>query len=294
VCHTAFDCYSDPGWVFFPSDLAYFIQFEEEDFERRVEAGRNGERVPRTCPTNATYKAHQAALVPADSCGGLYRRVTFRPFHSPFANLPTSAKVWHGTPLAAIQRAWLCLGSINADNMEEDFANLVKLRTLYLRADPPVIYQPSAPPSKIAQKKRGRGGSPGSEQPGRKRVTRSSGLLGGSSKEASTARSGDKPVGESSFAISSETENWVLGSSVWCLGGDNPPAVCQPRARPSKTARKKRGRGGSSKEASTARNGSKPVEESISPETENWILGPSVSCLDAIKRFAYLIESPSF
>ena len=113
-----------------------------------------------------------------------------------------------------------------------DSKSVQKLQDLYRRDDPPVICQPSARPSKVAQKKRGRGGSPGSEQPGRKRVTRSSGLLGGSSKEASTARSGGKPVGESSFAIS--------------------------------------------------------------PENENWALGPSVSCLDAIKRFEFLIESPSF
>jgi hypothetical protein len=116
--------------------------------------------------------------------------------------------------------------------MGEDFANLIKLRDLYCRADPPVICQPSTRSSKTAQKKCGRGRSPGSEQPERKRVTRSSGLLGGSSKEASAARSGGKPVGESSFTISSATENWVLG--------------------------------------------------------------PSVSYSDAIKRFAYLIESPSF
>jgi hypothetical protein len=115
--------------------------------------------------------------------------------------------------------------------MGEDFANLIKLRDLYCRADPPVICQPSTRSSKTAQKKRGRGRSPGSEQPERKRVTRSSGLLGGSSKEASAARSGGKPVGESSFTISSATENWVLGPSVWCLDGDNPPAICQPCAR---------------------------------------------------------------
>ena len=199
LCRAAFDCYSDPGWVFFPSDLVYFIQFEEEDFERRVEAGRNGERVPRKCPTATTYKAHQAALVPADSRGGLYKRVTFRPFLSPFLSLPNSTMVWHGAPLATIRRAFLCLGSIDAGAMGEDRTNLLKLQDLYRRDDPPVICQPSARPSKVAQKKRGRRGSPGSEQPGRKRVTRSSGLLGGSSKEAFTARSGGKPVGGSSY-----------------------------------------------------------------------------------------------
>jgi hypothetical protein len=207
LCHTAFDCYSDPGWVFFPSDLAYFIQFEEEDFERRVEAGRNGELVPRTCPTSATYEAHQEALVPADSCGGLYRRVTFRLFHIPMFHASASPpKVWHGAPLAAIRRAWLCLGSLDAEEMGEDLANLMKLRTLYRRADPPVICEPSTHSSKTAQKKRGRGGSPESKQPERKRVTRSSGQLGGSYREASAARSGSNPVGESSFAISSKTE----------------------------------------------------------------------------------------
>jgi hypothetical protein len=131
--------------------------------------------------------------------------------------------------MAATRRAILCLGSVDAMALEEDRAKLLKLQELYCRDDPPVI---PARPATTAQKKRGRGGSSGSDQPKRKRVTHPSGLLGGSPKEVSTARSGGKLVGGSS--------------------------------------------------------------DKFSPESEEWILGPSVSCLDAIKRFAFLFESPSF
>jgi len=32
----------DPGWVFVPQDLDYFIKFEEQDFARRGLARREG------------------------------------------------------------------------------------------------------------------------------------------------------------------------------------------------------------------------------------------------------------
>lgn len=38
TCHCQFDLASDPGFVFIPTDLQYFIQFELEDRQRRRKA----------------------------------------------------------------------------------------------------------------------------------------------------------------------------------------------------------------------------------------------------------------
>jgi hypothetical protein len=93
----------DPGWVFFPADLKYFIRFEEHDYNRRLEAAKKGERVPRECPTGQMYREHQGS-------DGLYKRVFLRPFLSPLINLPNTPLPWEGAPLVAIRRAILCLG----------------------------------------------------------------------------------------------------------------------------------------------------------------------------------------
>ena len=82
-CHRAFDCSIDPGWVFFPADLKYFIRFEEHDYNRLLQAAKKGERVSRECPTGQMYREHQGS-------DGLYKRVFLRPFLSPLTKLPNS------------------------------------------------------------------------------------------------------------------------------------------------------------------------------------------------------------
>jgi hypothetical protein len=145
----------------FPTDLRYFIQFEEEDYEDRIQAGRDGVHQPRQCPTADMYnKGHQAGLVPAGSRGGLYKWVILRQFLAALPNF-NPIRVWHGAPLAAIRRALISLGSINARAIEkDDIDNIRRLQELYSRDDPPVI-QLSNRASRAARrgKKRERGDS---------------------------------------------------------------------------------------------------------------------------------------
>jgi hypothetical protein len=42
TCHIAFDDIGNPGWTFFPSDLDFFIEFEQRDRELR-----SGSLLPR-------------------------------------------------------------------------------------------------------------------------------------------------------------------------------------------------------------------------------------------------------
>ncbi|KAJ5845048.1 hypothetical protein N7534_008717 [Penicillium rubens] len=54
-----FDNAYNPGVVFFPTDLEFFIEWEKADQARRKEAVQNGAHIRRSPPTAAAYKAHQ-------------------------------------------------------------------------------------------------------------------------------------------------------------------------------------------------------------------------------------------
>src|SRR2546427_5129986 len=56
TCHQEYGYARDPGWVFFPSDLKYFIQFEEVNYRQRVEEGKQGRSSQRQCPTSKMYR----------------------------------------------------------------------------------------------------------------------------------------------------------------------------------------------------------------------------------------------
>ncbi|KAL9008163.1 MAG: hypothetical protein Q9173_006684 [Seirophora scorigena] len=118
TCHILFDAHQFPGWVFLPADLQYFVDFENEDFERRQQHHNDtGEWPVRAVPLPQNYRQHQADLIPQGAVGGLYRKLFF---HSRFringedrsgesAEYPP--KVWLGDPLAALNRAFNSLGS---------------------------------------------------------------------------------------------------------------------------------------------------------------------------------------
>ncbi|KAF3392074.1 hypothetical protein DPV78_010590 [Talaromyces pinophilus] len=55
--HLQFDRAQDPGFVFIPTDLQYFIDFEVKD-RKRVSAAREGYSLPREVPANVMYKDH--------------------------------------------------------------------------------------------------------------------------------------------------------------------------------------------------------------------------------------------
>lgn len=53
-----FDCYSDPGFVFAPVDIDFFIDYEMKDRERRKSAADQGLPQKRAVPTSAEYKKY--------------------------------------------------------------------------------------------------------------------------------------------------------------------------------------------------------------------------------------------
>ena len=60
-CHGQFDCHIDPGLVFIPTDLQYFIDFELNDKERRKRAAEEGNFMKREAPNSDMYKLHQVS-----------------------------------------------------------------------------------------------------------------------------------------------------------------------------------------------------------------------------------------
>ncbi|KAL8816855.1 MAG: hypothetical protein Q9223_004207 [Gallowayella weberi] len=117
-CHIQFDAHDFPGLVFFPIDLKYFFNFEEQDWERRQDQhDTSGQWPTRLVPTAGDYLQHQASTLPPDAVGGLYRRMFLRPFLVQEAGpvMGESAhyppKSWHGCPLAALARAFHSLGT---------------------------------------------------------------------------------------------------------------------------------------------------------------------------------------
>lgn len=58
-CHGEFDLSIDPGYVFFPTDLKFFIDFEMEDRERPRVAAETGHPIKRQVPTAVEYRTHQ-------------------------------------------------------------------------------------------------------------------------------------------------------------------------------------------------------------------------------------------
>ena len=87
TCHDQFDSkYS--GYVFYPADLQYFIDFEEQDRAQRPDVSQ------RKVPTAQDYLEHfiRKGLVPQGSPGGLYKRVFLEKY------LPVDICEEHGTP----------------------------------------------------------------------------------------------------------------------------------------------------------------------------------------------------
>lgn len=118
TCHILFDSHEFPGWVFLPFDLQYFIDFEQQDFERREKQFNDtGEWPIGVVPSAQNYLQQQATLLPQGAVGGLYRRLFFHSRYSSDAveivgeNAEFPPKPWHGCPLAALHRAFQSLGS---------------------------------------------------------------------------------------------------------------------------------------------------------------------------------------
>lgn len=141
VCQVHFDNSSDPGFVFFPTDLRSFINFEVNDRERRR---RRNDR--RSVPSAQLYKAHQTntdtILTPA--IGGLYRCVFLKNYlgggeYPDMTRALAISKPWHGDPLASLRRAFAVLGTPRVYIMDEQIRKgLELLRHLYFAAEKPI------------------------------------------------------------------------------------------------------------------------------------------------------------
>ncbi|KAL8707036.1 MAG: hypothetical protein Q9225_007865 [Loekoesia sp. 1 TL-2023] len=117
TCHILFDSHEFPGWVFLPLDLQYFIDFEQQDFERREKLfNEAGEWPIRAVPSAQNYLQQQAVLLPREAVGGLYRRLFFHSRYSSNGveivgeNAEFPPRPWHGCPLAALHRVFQSLG----------------------------------------------------------------------------------------------------------------------------------------------------------------------------------------
>ncbi|KAJ5833925.1 hypothetical protein N7474_002236 [Penicillium riverlandense] len=130
-CHVHYDQTEDPGFVFLPTDLDYFIEFEMLDQQERKSSSRTWRRVP----TAELYRQHliEKGDVRADAVSGLYARV----FLQDYATAPdTSPKSWVGSPLATLRRAFLVLGGGRIKGFDRATREKLKtLRDLYFLTD---------------------------------------------------------------------------------------------------------------------------------------------------------------
>ncbi|KAL3497009.1 hypothetical protein BJX62DRAFT_1139 [Aspergillus germanicus] len=94
-CHTEFDRAHDPGFVFIPIDLEYFIKFEEKDKANRQDPARPGMMSrQRHVPTIQEYRQHlvDQKLIPADVQYGYY--LTY-PSHRTFDKCSKPTRIQH-------------------------------------------------------------------------------------------------------------------------------------------------------------------------------------------------------
>jgi hypothetical protein len=124
----------DPCFVFFPTDLRFFIDFELSDEIQRENT------TTRQVPSAEAYKTHQVMnkTISSNAKGGLYTRVYLKNFFLggllPEDTLRelSSDKQWHGNPIASLRRAFAILGSPRVyilDTKTRD--ELDRLRFLY-------------------------------------------------------------------------------------------------------------------------------------------------------------------
>lgn len=82
TCHVEFDRSEDPGFIFLPVDIPFFIDSELKDRERRALAERDGNVIRRKVPTKTMYvdRLIRQQRLPEGSTAGLYRPMFLRPY----------------------------------------------------------------------------------------------------------------------------------------------------------------------------------------------------------------------
>lgn len=154
LCHVKFDMMGDPGWVFYPADLDYFIRYETDDYDLRLQEAARGIKRNRSCPTAADYSTAQKQsghLLP-DAVGGLYRRVFLRRLHPHIPqNHLAQERSWSGAPIAALRQAIHATGSLRVTAFPpDDLSKLRTLQALYARPDPDLPAPTSASITRMA------------------------------------------------------------------------------------------------------------------------------------------------
>ncbi|CAI7634513.1 unnamed protein product [Penicillium pancosmium] len=135
-CHALFDDAYNPLFVFFPTDLQYFIDYEKRNAKERNTEGYGGSR---RVPTAIEYRQYQEDRgdLALGRKGGLYFR-TFLTATAP-EDYPRFSryKTWHGEPIYAIRRAIHLLGTPQANLLPSKFRQrLLELYELYFFDDP--------------------------------------------------------------------------------------------------------------------------------------------------------------
>ncbi|KAN0087086.1 hypothetical protein V8E54_000774 [Elaphomyces granulatus] len=130
TCHTLFDALV-PLFVILPTDIQFFIDWEERDYEMRCRAAENSLEVPaRTVPTENDYVGN-FKVYPLDT--SIYKDRTFQ------------AKAWKGSPTAMIMKSALGLfqpvinPGIDTEGrypLQGQRALVTALMDLYSRTDP--------------------------------------------------------------------------------------------------------------------------------------------------------------
>ncbi|OAP54559.1 hypothetical protein AYL99_11007 [Fonsecaea erecta] len=150
-CHRAFDDLNNPGLIFIPSELEYFVSFELKDYQNRIEtAGRHGDIPPRMVPTPEMYSEYlkRTTRMSSEATGGLYWRYTLRDFFPVHANkefIPglgpfKEPGLWNGAPTAALRRAFQIIGNPTVQGIpERQLDQLLTLRKLYARKITPTL-----------------------------------------------------------------------------------------------------------------------------------------------------------
>lgn len=145
TCHVEFDQTADPGFVFIPVDLQYFIDVELDGRQEKKLALENGkDSIHRKVPTAQDYRVHQYndGKVPADAKGGLYQPIFLKNYllggrlPSQILDTLTTPKQWHGAPVATLRRGILVLGGARIQSLNaKTRSQLELLRDLYFLDD---------------------------------------------------------------------------------------------------------------------------------------------------------------
>ncbi|KAJ5937065.1 hypothetical protein N7466_003515 [Penicillium verhagenii] len=127
ACHMHFDRDNDPAFLLVPTDLDYFIRFEQDDRIRRQEVGWPP---GRQIPTSAMYTAY---LESSGKGREGYTPVFLKYYLHNMAPPPylTLPKYWQGAPAAVLQRCIMALGSGRIVSLGHQVAQLETLRNLY-------------------------------------------------------------------------------------------------------------------------------------------------------------------